>query len=173
VAREREQGTFDQLLVTPFRPFEILVGKALPGFFIGLFEGTLILSIAVFWFRVPFRGSLLLLYAGLAVYLLSTIGVGLMISSMAATMQQGLLGGFLFMVPAITLSGFTTPIANMPMIFQKLTLLNPMRYFLVIIHGVFLQDVPASVVLHQLWPMALIGIATMTLAAFLFRRRLY
>lgn len=173
VAREREQGTFDQLLVTPYRPFEILIGKALPGFFIGMFEGTLILSIAVFWFRVPLRGDLWLLYLGLAFYLLSTIGVGLMISSMSATMQQGLLGGFLFMVPAITISGFTTPIANMPEIFQKLTLINPVRYFLVIIHGVFLQDIPVSVVAQQLWPMALIGIATMTMAAFLFRRRLY
>lgn len=173
VAREREQGTFDQLLVTPFRPAEILAGKALPGFIIGFGEATLIVAFAVFWFKIPLRGNLLTLYAGLALFLLSTIGVGLMISSLAVTMQQGLLGAFLFLVPAIILSGFTTPIANMPVWVQRITLVDPMRYFMVVLRGVFLEGSSIGSLAHQLWPMALIGIVNLTLAAWLFRRRIY
>ncbi|OYV73005.1 MAG: antibiotic ABC transporter permease, partial [Deltaproteobacteria bacterium 21-66-5] len=142
VAREREQGTFDQLLVTPYRPAEVLMGKALPGFFIGVAEATLIIATAVFWFEVPLLGSLLTLYTGVALFLVSAIGVGLMISSLAVTQQQGLLGAFLFLVPAIILSGFATPIANMPPLLQRLTLLNPMRYFVVVLRGVFLEGTP-------------------------------
>jgi ABC-2 type transport system permease protein len=173
VAREREQGTFDQLLVTPFKPWEILLGKSLPGFFIGLFETTLIVVMAVGWFHVPFRGSLLTLSIGLFFFLLSTVGMGLMISSLSVTQQQGLLGAFLFIVPSIVLSGFATPIANMPHWVQQITLLNPLRYFLVILHGVFLEDIPFSLLMNQFWPMALIGLVNLTLAGFLFRRRLY
>jgi len=173
VAREREQGTFDQLLVTPFRPVEILVGKALPGFIIGIFEATVIIVVAVFWFEVPLRGSLLALYAGVFFFLLSTVGMGLMISSLSVTQQQGLLGAFLFVVPSVVLSGFATPIANMPSWVQTLTLLNPMRYFLVILRGVFLEGTPVRLLVSQFWPMAVIGLANMSLAGFLFRRRLY
>ena len=132
VAREREQGTFDQLLVTPLHPTEILLGKALPSFVIGIGEATLIILVAVLWFDVPLLGSLLTLYTGVVLFLLSAIGVGLMISSLAVTQQQGLLGAFFFMVPAILLSGFATPIENMPPPVQNLTLLNPLRYFLVV-----------------------------------------
>ena len=124
VAREREQGTFDQLLVTPLRPGEILLGKALPGFLIGLAQGTVILLITVLWFGVPLRGSLPALYCGLTLFLLSGVGAGLLISSLAVTQQQALLGAFLFMVPAIILSGFATPIANMPPFVQSITLLR-------------------------------------------------
>ena len=173
VAREREQGTFDQLLVTPLRPAEILLGKALPGFLIGLFEATLIIVVGVLWFDVPLRGSLATLYLGVVLFLVSAIGVGLMISSLAVTMQQALLGAFLFLTPAIILSGFTTPIANMPPLVQKLTLLNPMRYFLVILRGVFLEGATAKLLVHQLWPMALIGLVSLLIAGSLFRRRLY
>ncbi|MFH1603120.1 MAG: ABC transporter permease, partial [Pseudomonadota bacterium] len=139
VAREREQGTFDQLLVTPLRPVEILIGKALPGFIIGFVEATFIMLIAVLWFRIPMLGNLGVLYAGLALFLMSAVGVGLMISSLAVTQQQGLLGAFLFMVPAILLSGFATPIANMPRAIQIITLADPVRYFLVILRKVFLE----------------------------------
>jgi ABC-2 type transport system permease protein len=140
VAREREQGSFDQLLVTPFRPVEILIGKALPGFIIGIAEATVIILATVLWFRVPLLGSVVTLYAGVVLFLFSVIGVGLMISSFSVTQQQGLLGAFLFVVPAVILSGFTTPIANMPRLVQDITLLNPMRYFMVVIRGVFLKD---------------------------------
>ncbi|MEJ2061638.1 MAG: ABC transporter permease, partial [Gammaproteobacteria bacterium] len=154
VAREREQGTFDQLLVTPLRPVEILIGKALPGLLIGLVEATLITLIAVFGFHVPLIGSLVTLYVGLALFILAAIGVGLMISSIAVTMQQGLLGAFLFMVPAVILSGFATPIENMPVLVQDITYANPLRYFLVILRGVFLEGTPFHLLIGQFWPMA-------------------
>ncbi len=173
VAREREQGTFDQLLVTPYRPYELLLGKALPGFLIGLVEATFIVLVAVFWFRVPLVGSLGVLYLGVAVFLLSAIGVGLMISSLANTQQQGLLGAFLFLVPAIILSGFATPIANMPPAVQKLTLVNPMRYYLVILRGVFLQGATLEELADQFWPMLGIAAVTLAVATVMFRRRIY
>jgi ABC-2 type transport system permease protein len=173
VAREREAGTFDQLMVTPLRPVEILIGKALPGFIIGFMEATFIILMAALWFHVPIRGSLAALYAGLFLFLLSTIGVGLMISSIAVTQQQGLLGAFLFLVPAIILSGFATPIANMPHLVQDLTLLNPMRYFLIILRGVFLKGAGMSLLWPQYWPMAAIGIVNLSVAGALFRHRMY
>jgi ABC-2 type transport system permease protein len=173
VAREREQGTFDQLLVTPYRPWEVLIGKAVPGFVIGMVEATLISVVAVFWFQVPLLGSLPALYTGLFLFLLSAIGVGLMISSLSVTQQQGLLGAFMFLVPAIILSGFATPILNMPPLVQKLTLINPMRYFMVIVRGVFLEGTPFHLLIGQFWPLAVIGIVTLSIAAWLFRRRMY
>ncbi|MCE5185431.1 MAG: ABC transporter permease [Planctomycetaceae bacterium] len=173
VAREREQGTFDQLLMTPLRPVEILLGKTLPGFIIGLIEGTFIFAVTVLWFKIPLRGHLLTLYTGLSLFLLSSVGVGLMISSLSATMQQGLLGAFLFLVPAITLSGFTTPIVNMPVWLQYLTLLNPMRYFMVVIRSTFLEGAAFGSLVHQFWPMGVIGLVCMSAAGWLFRNRLY
>jgi len=173
VAREREQGTFDQLLVTPMRPVEILVGKAVPGFVIGLAEASVIITVAVFWFQVPLRGDLVTLYAGLVLFLLSSVGAGLMISSLAVTQQQGLLGAFLFLVPSIILSGFATPIANMPEIVQKITLVNPLRYFMVILRDVFLKGSPFELLVNQLWPMAIIGCVAMAFAGWLFRHRMY
>jgi ABC-2 type transport system permease protein len=173
VAREREQGTFDQLLVTPLRPVEILIGKALPGFIIGVTEATFITTMAILWFRIPFRGSFLTLYAGIVLFVLAVIGVGLMISSLAVTMQQGLLGAFLFLVPAVILSGFTTPIANMPPFVQALTYVNPMRYFMVILRGQFLEGTPFHLLIGQFWPMAVIGVVNLTVAGWLFRHRMY
>lgn len=173
VAREREQGTFDQLLVTPLRPGEILLGKALPSFLIGIAEATLIITVAVFWFNIPLLGSLLTLYTGLALFLLSAIGLGLMISSLAVTQQQGLLGAFFFMVPAIILSGFATPIANMPPLVQDLTLINPLRYFLVVLRGVFLEGTPFHLLIHPFMAMASIGAVALAIAAWLFRHRMY
>ena len=173
VAREREQGTFDQLLVTPMNPVEILIGKALPGFLIGIAEATLVTLAAVFWFKVPFLGSIATLYVGIFLFLLSAVGVGLMISSIAVTQQQGLLGAFFFMVPAIILSGFATPIRNMPAIVQDLTLINPMRYFMVVLRGIFLQGTPFRLLIPELWPLALIGIASLAIAGWLFRNRMY
>jgi ABC-2 type transport system permease protein len=173
VAREREQGTFDQLLVTPFRPFEILIGKALPGFIIGIAEATVIILATVLWFRVPLLGSLGTLYTGVVLFLFSVIGVGLMISSFSVTQQQGLLGAFLFVVPAVILSGFTTPIANMPQFVQDITFLNPMRYFMVVIRGVFLEGAPFPALVGQFWPMAVIGLCSLVLAGWMFRHRLY
>ncbi|MFA5082939.1 MAG: ABC transporter permease, partial [Hydrogenophilaceae bacterium] len=173
VAREREQGTFDQLLVTPLRPGEILLGKTVPGFVIGVVQATLILLVATLWFKVPLLGSLAAFYVGLFLFLLSGVGAGLLISSLSATQQQGLLGAFLFMVPAVILSGFATPIANMPEAVQTLTLIDPLRYFLVILRKVFLEGAGFDVLIDQLWPMALIGAVSLSLAAWLFRHRMY
>ncbi|WP_298192584.1 ABC transporter permease [Metallibacterium sp.] len=172
VAREREMGTFDQLLVTPMRPLEILIGKAIPGFVIGGLEGGFIALMAVLWFHVPFVGSVAALALGMFFFLLAAIGIGLMISSLAVTQQQGLLGVFLFLVPAIILSGFATPIANMPKAVQLLTYINPMRYFLIIVRGVFLEGSTIPMLLSQYAPLALIGLVSMSAAVWLFRHRL-
>jgi len=172
VAREREVGTFEQLLVTPFRPFEILLGKSVPAMVIGIGEGTVIIVIGIIWFGVPMRGDVVLLYFGMGVYLLAVVGVGLMISSISRTQQQAILGAFLFVVPSVILSGFATPIANMPHLIQDLTLVNPMRYFLVIVRGIFLEGLPMKHVIGQIWPMALIAPATLAGAAWMFRHRM-
>ena len=171
VARERELGTFDQLLVTPMSPGEILLGKAFPGVVIGALEGCVTVVLAVYWFHVPFTGSVAALALGMLLYLGAAVGVGLMISSIARTQQQGLLGVFMFMVPAVILSGFASPIANMPRVVQWLTLLNPMRYFLIIVRGVFLQGADTAQLLPQYWPLGLLGVAGMIAAAWLFRHR--
>ena len=173
VAREREAGTFDQLLVTPMTPFEILVAKSLPGLIIGVLEATVIISLIVFWFHVPLRGSIGALYLGLFIFLLSAIGIGLMISSLSVTQQQGLMGAFFFLVPSVILSGFATPIENMPQIVQWLTYFNPMRYFLVIVRSVFLQGASFNLLWSQYWPMLLIGLVSLSTAALLFRKRMY
>ena len=173
VAKEREAGTFDQLLVTPMTPFEILVGKSLPGLIIGLVEGSFIIFVTCFWFDIPLRGSLLVLYSGLFTFLLSAIGIGLMISSISLTQQQGLMGAFMFLVPAVVLSGFATPIANMPKLVQDFTLLNPMRYILVIVRSVFLQGAGFDLLWTQYVPMAIIGVVSLAIAGMLFKRRLY
>lgn len=172
VSREREAGTFDQLLVTPLRPSEILLGKAIPAVILGLLEATAIILVSVFWFKIPLTGSLAALYLGLFLFLLSCIGIGLMISSIAVTQQQGMLGAFLFMVPAITLSGFSTPIANMPAPIQWLTCAIPLRYFLVIVRSVFLEGGTVGLQMKQYWPMLVIGCGCLAMASFLFRRRM-
>jgi ABC-2 type transport system permease protein len=173
VAREREAGTFDQLLVTPMRPIDILLGKSIPGLLVGSIEATFIIAAGVLWFRVPLRGGFVPLYLGLFLFLMSIIGIGLMVSSLSVTQQQALLGTFLFMVPSIILSGFATPIANMPPLIQDITYLNPMRYFLVVVRGVFLEGASTRSLTTQYWPMLIIGLATLTAAGWLFRRRLY
>ena len=169
VAREREQGTFDQLLVTPFRPFEIMVGKALPSVLIGLVQATLILLVAQVWFRIPFAGSYVTLYAGLLLFLLAAVGMGLMLSAVVATMQQAMLYAFVVMMPFALLSGLTTPLSNMPQIFQDFTLVNPLRYAIDIAHRVYLEGAGLDQLVPDLWPMAIIATVTLSSAAWLFR----
>jgi ABC-2 type transport system permease protein len=173
VAREREQGTFDQLLVTPVHPVFILIGKALPGLLIGVVEGSFIILVAVLWFSLPLRGSIGTLYLGLILFLLSSVGIGLMISSICVTQQQAVLGAFLFLVPGVILSGFATPIANMPYAVQLLTYLNPLRYFLIIVRSVFMEAGSYDLLWPQFWPMAIIAAITLMMAAWLFRHRMY
>lgn len=172
IARERELGTFDQLMVSPLRTHEILIGKLTPPILIGLFHMTVYVLAAVFVFAVPLRGSLFLLYASSLFYLASIAGVGLFISALSMTQQQAILGAFLFLVPATLLSGFATPIENMPSWLQPVTAINPLRYFLVIVKGIFLKDIPISEVLRQTAPLLVIATVTLGAASWLFRRRL-
>jgi ABC-2 type transport system permease protein len=169
VAREREQGTFDQLLVTPFRPFEIMVGKAVPSVLIGLIQATLILLVAQLWFQIPFAGSYVTLYAGLLLFLLAAVGMGLILSAVVATMQQAMLYTFVIMLPFALLSGLTTPLSNMPDIFQDFTYLNPLRYAIDIAHRVYLEGAGLGQLVPDLWPMAIIAVVTLSSASWLFR----
>lgn len=172
VAREREMGTFDQLLVSPLEPYQILIGKTVPAILIGMAEGTVILLAAIFLFKIPFTGSLPFFYLSMFVFICSVIGVGLFISSLSATQQQAILGTFVFMTPAISLSGFATPIDNMPDWLQPMTYANPLRYFLVIARGVFLKSMTPEIILSNTWPMAIIAFFTLTGASWFFRKRL-
>ena len=171
VSREREFGTFDQLLVAPFRSGEILLAKALPPMVCGLFDALLLAAAAVLWFGLPFRGSLLALVVALSVFIVSVVGVGLFISSLSSTMQQSLLGSFMFIMPNVILSGVTTPIQNMPQWLQCGTLINPLRYIVAACREVFLQGGTLATIWPQLWPMALIAAATLASATWLFRHR--
>jgi ABC-2 type transport system permease protein len=172
VARERELGTFDQLMVSPLRTHEILIGKLMPPMMIGLFHITLYVLAAIFIFGIPLRGSLFLLYGSAIFYLASVVGIGLFISSLSMTQQQAILGAFVFVVPAVLLSGFATPIENMPDWLQPVTFVNPLRYFLIVVKGVFLKDIPLSEVVRNTIPLALIALCTLGAAAWLFRSRL-
>jgi ABC-2 type transport system permease protein len=171
VAREREQGTFDQLLVSPLTPEMIMIGKAVPAIIVAFFQATLILCAAVFLYDVPFRGSLLFLYTGMFCYALSLVGVGLFISSLCSTQQQAFLGAFSFMMPAIMLSGFAAPVENMPHWLQVVTWPNPVRHFVEIVKGVFLKDASFERVVSLIWPLLVIGAISVTAAAVMFRRK--
>jgi ABC-2 type transport system permease protein len=172
VARERELGTFDQLMVAPLRTHEILLGKMLPPFLIGLVHITLYVIATVALFGVPLRGSLLMLYGSAVFFLAAVVGVGLFISAISATQQQAILGAFLFLAPAVLLSGFATPIENMPGWLQTATLANPLRHFLVVTRGVFLKGMTLGDVVSNTAPLFLIAVVTLAAAGWLFRRRM-
>jgi ABC-2 type transport system permease protein len=172
VARERELGTFEQLMVSPLQPLEIMIGKAVPGLIIGFVLATCITVIVTQVFGIALTGSILVLYAGLIVFLLAIIGVGLFISSLVSTQQQAMLGAMVYMMPAMMLSGFTSPVQNMPDWLQPVALANPLTHFLVIVRGVFLRDMPLALVAERIWPMLFIAAVTLSAATWLFRRRL-
>jgi ABC-2 type transport system permease protein len=171
IAREREEGTFDQLLVTPFRPMEIMAGKAVPAMLVGLVQATNVLLVALFWFHIPFQGSMITLYIGLALFLLAAVGIGIFISSFAGTMQQAMLYTFVIIMPFALLSGLTTPISNMPEVFQYVTLINPLRYAITIAQRVYLEGVGLDRLVPDLWPMALIAAFTLGVATWMFRHK--
>jgi ABC-2 type transport system permease protein len=170
LAREKELGTYEQMLVTPLRPAEIMLGKAVPSLVVGLFEANLVLLAALILFRLPFKGNLPVLELCLALYSLTGVGLGLAISSFTRTQQQAILGAFVFLAPAIMISGYATPVENMPRAMQMLSLLDPVRYMLVISRGMFLENLPASVVVAQSWPMLLIAVVLLVAATFMVRR---
>ena len=171
VARERELGTFDQLLVSPLTPEMILIGKAVPAFFIPMAEASLIVFVGVNLFGVPFEGSLLLLYASMAAYLFALVGVGLFVSSICHTQQQAILAVFCFVLPAVLLSGYASPIDNMPEWLAQLTVLNPLKYFLIITRELFLKDAPASIIWQNTYPLLIIGVLTTGASVWMFRHK--
>lgn len=172
IAREREMGTFDQLIVSPLNAFQILVGKTVPPLIISVILTTMMGFFVMIFFKVPFVGSPLLYYSALVVYLLSVLGVGLFISSICKTQQQAILGAFTFQMPAILLSGYISPVEDMPLFFQYLTWLNPVRFFLVIIKGIALKNMPAEYVIQNVIPLFFIALLTLFAASWMFKRNL-
>lgn len=172
VAREREQGTFDQLLVTPFRPLDIMAGKALPSMFVGIVQATCVLLVAQLWFHIPFAGSYLTLFIGLLMFLLAAVGIGLLLSAVAATMQQAMLYSMLLILPFSLLSGLATPISNMPRALQFLTSFNPLRYAIDISRRVYLEGAGLNLLVPDLWPLALLALVTLSGASWMFSHRI-
>lgn len=172
VVREREIGTMEQILVTPITPVEFILGKTLPFALIGVVDVILITLAGVFWFEVPVRGNLALLFFATALYLMTTLGIGLLISTVSRTQQQAMMTTFFFYFPAVLLSGFLFPIANMPAVIQWITCLNPFRHFLVIIRGVFLKGVGLPVLWPQMAALAVLGVLTLRVAVGRFHKTL-
>jgi ABC-2 type transport system permease protein len=170
IVREKEIGTIEQIMVTPIGRAEFILGKTIPFALIGFLDVVLISVVAVFWFDVPIRGNPALLFGATGLYLMSTLGVGLFISTVSRTQQQAMMTAFFFMQPAILLSGFIYPIANMPWAVQQMTYLNPLRYFLVIIRGVFLKGVGLSILWPQMAALGLLGAVLLALATSRFRK---
>lgn len=171
VAREQELGTFEQLLVSPLQPIEIIIGKAVPGLIIGLAQCLAMTLLVVFGFGIPITGSTTLLFFSLTVFLIAIIGVGLFISSLVSNQQQAMMGIMVCMMPAMLLSGFSSPVQNMPVWLQPLAAINPLTHMLVIVRGVFLRDMPVWLVAERIWPMALMAVVTLWAAAWMFRRK--
>lgn len=172
VARERELGTFEQLLTTPLKLHEILIGKAVPAVIVGLLNATLFVVATIWLFDVPMEGSIFTLYFALAFFVLAVAGVGLLISSLCMTQQQAFLGTFIFLTPAVLLSGYATPIENIPYWLERMSMANPVRHLTTIAHGVFLKDTPFIQLLSSVIPLAVIAGISLTAATWLFRRRM-
>jgi len=170
VVREKEVGTMEQIIVTPIRRWEFILGKTLPFAMIGYLNVTMVSTLAAFWFDIPLRGSLLLLGAATGVYLLSTLGFGLFISTVSRSQQQAMLSATMFMFPAMLLSGFAFPVENMPESIQYLTWINPLRHYLVIIRGIFLKGVGIEVLWLQIAVLAALGSSILAIAVYRFRK---
>jgi ABC-2 type transport system permease protein len=172
VVREREIGTLEQIMVTPIRPFEFILGKTLPFFLIGLFDVTLIAVAGSLWFQVPFRGHVSVLLMGAVLFLLCMLGVGLLISTVSATQQQAMVTAFFFIMPAITFSGFGFPISTMPHWMQLVSYANPLRYFLVVVRATYLKGVGMEILWPQMAAMAGLGALLLTAAILRFHKAL-
>ncbi|GJQ60688.1 MAG: ABC transporter permease [Candidatus Scalindua sp. AMX11] len=170
VVREKEIGTMEQIMVTPITQTEFILGKTVPFALIGIADVVMITLLGVFWFEVPIRGSLLLLFVATILYLMTTLGVGLLISTISHTQQEAMMSTFFFYFPAVLLSGFMFPIANMPVVVQLFTYLNPLRYFLVIIRGIFLKGVGPDILWPQMAALSAMGLATLWLASKRFKK---
>ncbi|MCK9781883.1 MULTISPECIES: ABC transporter permease [Enterobacterales] len=172
VAREREQGTLDQLLVSPLSTWQIFVGKAVPAMVVAAVQGTIVLIIGIFGYQIPFSGSLLLFYFTMLIYGLSLVGFGLLISALSSTQQQAFIGVFVFMMPAVLLSGYISPVENMPIWLQHATWINPIRHFTDITKQIYLKNADITVIWHSLWPLLVITVGTGSIAYYLFQRKI-
>jgi len=172
VVREREIGTLEQIMVTPIRPAEFILGKTLPFFLIGLFDVTLIAVVGSLWFQVPFRGNVAVLALGAVLFLLCMLGVGLLISTISATQQQAMVTAFFFIMPTVTFSGFGFPISTMPHWMQIFSYVIPLRYFLIVIRGTYLKGVGMDILWPQMAAMAGLGVALLTAAILRFHKAL-
>ena len=172
IVREKEIGTMEQLMVTPIRPIELILGKTLPFALAGLVEVILITSAALLVFHIPFRGNVLLLLFCACLFLLTTVGVGLFVSTICRTQQQAVMSSFFFFTPAFMLSGFAFPIRNMPLPVQWLSYLNPLRYFIQIVRGIFLKGTGIDILWPQMLALLLYGVLIMTLSVLRFHKRL-
>jgi ABC-2 type transport system permease protein len=172
VVREREIGTLEQIMVTPLRPWELMVGKTLPFALLGLLDVIMIALIGVFWFEIPFRGNPSILLLGSILFLMSSVGIGLFISTISSTQQQAQISTFFFMMPAFILSGFVFPLENLPTWIRYLTYANPLRYFLVIIRGVFLKGNGLDILWPQMLALTVLGGLMILLSSFRFQKRL-
>ena len=172
IVREKEIGTMEQLMVTPIRPLELMLGKTLPFAIVGLFEVALITTAALLVFGIPFRGSPVLLFFCAAVFLMTSLGAGLFLSTISHTQQQAMMMNFFFSTPAFMLSGFAFPIRNMPVAVQWLTYLNPLRYFMEIVRGLFLKGAGLAVLWPQLAALAIYGATVLVLSALRFHKSL-
>jgi drug efflux transport system permease protein len=172
VVREREIGTLEQIMVTPIRPAEFILGKTLPFFLIGLFDVALIALVGTLWFQVPFRGHLSVLFLGAVLFLLCMLGAGLLISTVSSTQQQAMITAFFFIMPAIVFSGFGFPIATMPLWLQYCTYLSPLRYFLIVLRGTYLKGVGMNILWPQMAAMGALGVGLLTIAILRFHKAL-
>jgi len=172
VVREREIGTLEQIMVTPIRRWEFILGKTIPFFLIGAFDTAMISLIGIFWFGVPFRGSVAVLAVGATTFLFSALGLGLFLSTISATQQQAMISAFFFIMPATSLSGFGTPISSMPPFFQKLSYLNPLRHVMVVLRSVFLKGVGFDVLWPELTVMAVFAILMLSVSILRFHKSL-
>ncbi|MGB6431081.1 MAG: ABC transporter permease [Candidatus Acidiferrales bacterium] len=172
IVREREIGTLEQVMVTPIKRWEFIFGKTLPFFLVGMFDATLISLVGTFWFGVPFRGSVVVLGVAALLFVLSGLGAGLLLSTISATQQQAMIASFFFIMPATTLSGFGTPISSMPPFFQKLTYLDPLRYFMIVVRSVYLKGVGFEVLWPQLVAMGIFSAVLLTVSVLRFHKSL-
>jgi|SRR5579863_650295 len=170
VVREREIGTLEQIMVTPIRPAEFILGKTLPFFLIGLFDVFLIAVVGTVWFQVPFRGRISILFTGAVLFLLCVLAIGLLISTVSSTQQQAMVTAFFFIMPAITFSGFGFPISTMPLWLQYVTYLSPLRYFLVVLRGTYLKGVGLDILWPQMASMFGLGLCLLTAATLRFHK---
>jgi ABC-2 type transport system permease protein len=170
IVREKEAGTIEQIMVTPIRPVEFILGKCAPFAVIGFINTAMVTAVALYWFDIPFRGSFPLLVLGVALFLISTLGIGLFISTVCQTQQQAMMTTFFFFFPAMLFSGFIFPIANMPTVIQWLSLLDPLRYMLVIIRGVFLKGIGFDLLWTQFAALLAIGLSVLMFAVARFHK---